>query len=144
MKRNLIWLGLGILVLVGGGFGLARMFTAGEAHSAQERVRRVFDGMKSGGDLQKAIFLWWNGSLKMPIGGQEEFNRAADGFEAWKAEREIKQVSSYEIKDAVVVEEAKGLRQALVIVSGTVDGQDFKMRVRQGEPIAWVPGPDGS
>ncbi len=141
MKRGLIWPAIVVFVLAGGWYGLSRMFTSSEAHTAQERVRRVLDGMKSGGDLQRAIFLWWNGSFHMPLGGQEEFNRAADAFETWRAQREIKVVSSYQIKGAVVLEEAKGLGQAVVLVSGTVDGQDFKMRVVHGEPISWVPEP---
>jgi hypothetical protein len=141
VNRGLIWTGVVVALVGGTWFGLSRMFSAGETNSAKERVRRVFDGTKPGGDSQRAIFLWWNGSLNMPPGGQEEFTRAADAFEVWRAKREIKQVSSYTIKDATVVEPAKGLRQAVVEVSGTVDGKDFKMRVVQGEPIAWVPEP---
>jgi hypothetical protein len=137
----LIWLAIVVVVIGGVWFGLSTMFSSGETHSAEERVRRIFDGMKSGGDLQRAIFLWWNGSLNMPPGGAEEFSRATDEFEVWRAKREIKLVSSYTIKDATIVEAAKGLRQAVVEVSGTVDGRDFKMRVVQGEPIAWVPEP---
>ena len=139
MKRGLVWGGIAIGVLVVVGVGLSRMGTSAETNNAKERVRRLFDTMKPGGDPQTAIFLYWTGKLVLPPGGQEEFNRAADAFEAWKAQRDIKQVSSYEIKDAVVVEEAKGLRQAVVTVSGTLDGRPFKLRVVQLDPLEWLP-----
>jgi hypothetical protein len=141
MDKRLIWIGVIVLAVGGAWFGLSSMFTAGETNSAKERVRRVFDGTKPGGDLQRSIFLFWNGSLNAPAGGQEEFARAADSFEAWRAQKEIKQVSSYTIKDATIVEEAKGLKAAVVVVSGTVDGADFKMRVVQGQPLAWLSEP---
>src|SRR5262245_3576229 len=121
MKRGLIWTGV-LVVLVGGAwFGLSNMFTAGETNNAKERTRRIFDGTKPGGDLQRSIFLWWNGSMNRSPGGQEEFNRAADAFEEWRAQKGIKAVSSYTIKDATIVEEAKGLKAAVVEVTGTVD-----------------------
>lgn len=138
MDKRLIWIGVIVLAVGGAWFGLSSMFTAGETNSAKERVRRVFDGTKRGGDLQRSIFLYWNGSLNAPAGGQEEFGRAADAFEAWRAEKEIKQVASYTIKDATIVEEAKGLKAAVVVVSGTVDGSDFKIRVSQGQPLTWL------
>lgn len=137
MNRKLAWGRIAVLVLVAAGAGLS--CTSGEAHTARERVRRLFDEMKPGGNPQTAIFLFWAGKLTMPPGGQEEFNRAADAFEAWKAQGDLKQVSSYEIKDAVLVEEAKGLRQAVVTVSGTVDGRPFKLRAQQLEPLQWIP-----
>ena len=138
MNRGLIWTGVVVALVGGTWFGLSKMFSAGETNSAKERVRRVFDGTKPGGDFQRSIFLWWNGSLNMPPGGQEEFTRAADAFEVWRAKRGIKQVSSYTIGDAKIVEPAKGLHSAVVEVSGMVDGKAFKMRVSQGEPIDWA------
>ena len=47
---------IGVIIL--GRVGLGYMFTKGEANSAQERVRRMFDGLKAGGNRQQAIEMW--------------------------------------------------------------------------------------
>lgn len=127
---------LALLVVVGR-WGLSHMFTSGEAHSARERVRRVLDGMKRGGDRQAAIALWKEGTLHLP-GGMEAFNEAATAFEAWEAEAGITRVTECEIRGAEVSEETGRLGEATVIVSGTIDGEPFRMRVVQGRPIEWM------
>lgn len=114
------------------------MFTGGEANNASERVRRVLDGMKPGGDTQATIALWKFGTLHVP-GGAEGFNQAMDEFDRWTAQRGIKVITSYEITSAVVESETDKLGEAAVLVSGEIDKGLFRMRVRQGVPIAWVP-----
>ncbi len=137
-KRLMILLVLGVGLVAGGWWGLGHMFTSGEAQSARERVRRVLDGMKVGGNTDQAIALWYQGSFHLP-GGATQFEEAASGFEAWQADKGLGRISKYEISDARGTEETGRLGQATVEVSGTIDGAPFKMRVVQGEPIVWIP-----
>ncbi len=136
-KRALIGVATVVLLVIAGRCGLGYMFTSGEAHSAQERVRRIFDGMKRGGDRQAAIALWKHGTLHLP-GGMDAFNQAATEFEAWEAEKELAGISQYEITGSEVVKETGRLGEATVIVSGTIDGMPFRLRVVQGWAVEWV------
>ena len=136
-KRVLIGAAAVVFVAIAGRCGLSYMFTSGEAHSARERVRRIFDGMKAGGDRQQAIALWKLGTLYVP-GGMEAFNAAATEFEAWEAERELAGISGYEITGSEVVQETRRLGDATVIVSGTIDGRPFRLRVVQGRAVEWA------
>jgi hypothetical protein len=113
------------------------MFTSGEAHSAEERVRRMLDGMKQGGNRQQAIALWKLGTFNIP-GGMDAFNMAATEFEAWEAEHELVGMETYEVTGAEVTAETGKLGEATVVVSGTVDGRPFKLRVVQGRAVQWI------
>jgi hypothetical protein len=113
------------------------MFTSGEANSAKERVRRILDGMKTGGNREQAIALWKLGTLHIP-GGIEAFSMAADEFDAWEAEHELVGMGTYEITNAEVTAETGKLGEATVIVSGTIDGKPFKFKVVQATPIRWI------
>ena len=136
-KKVLITIGVIVFLVVAGKCGLGYMFTSGEANSAKERVRRVLDGMKAGGNREQAIALWKLGTLHIP-GGIEAFSMAADEFDAWEAEHELVGMGTYEITDAKVTAETGKLGEATVIVSGTIDGMAFKFKVVHGKPIQWV------
>ncbi len=136
-KRVLIGVATVIFLVVAGRCGLGYMFSSGEAHSARERVRRIFDGMKRGGDRQAAIALWKLGTLHIP-GGMDAFDQAASEFEAWEAEKELSGISQYEITGSEVTQETGRLGEATVIVSGTIDGVPFRLRVVQGRAVEWV------
>ena len=136
-KKVLIGVAAILLLAIAGRCGLSYMFTSGEAHSAQERVRRMLDGMKQGGNRQQAIALWKLGTFNIP-GGMDAFNMAATEFEAWEAENELVGMESYEITGAEVTAETGRLGEATVIVSGKIDGRPFRFRVVQGKPVEWV------
>jgi hypothetical protein len=137
LKKVLIGVAVVVFLIVAGRCGLSYMFTSGEAHSAEERVRRMLDGMKPGGNRQQAIALWKLGTFNIP-GGMEAFNMAATEFEAWEAENELTEVSQYEITAAEVTAETGRLGEATVVVSGTVDGRPFKFKVVQGRAVQWI------
>ncbi len=126
--------GLLVLLVVGGKCGLDAMFRSGEEHNAQERVRRLFDGMKPGGNVEQAICVWYRGALRL---NQEEFNQAADLFDAWQRSAELPTVSTYEIREVQIVADTGLIGGATVRVSGTVNGRSFALRVKQGDPLAW-------
>jgi hypothetical protein len=136
-KKVLIGVGAIVFLVIAGRCGLSYMFASGEAHSAQERVRRILDGMKAGGNREQAIALWKLGTLNIP-GGLEAFSMAATEFEAWEAEHELVGMESYEITGAEVTAETGKLGEATVIVSGKIDGRPFRFRVVQGKPVEWV------
>ena len=136
-KKVLIGVAAIVFLVIAGRCGLSYMFTSGEAHSAQERVRRMLDGMKAGGNREQAIALWKLGTLHIP-GGIDAFSMAATEFEAWEAENELAGMENYEITDAKVTAETGKLGEATVIVSGTIDGRAFKFKVVQSQPIQWV------
>lgn len=133
MKKAAIWGGIVIALLVLGRLGLGYMFTSGESNSAQERVRRILDGLKANGDRQKAITLWKHGTFT--AGSQEEFNMAADEFDEWTRKHRIDPVVDYEIGKTEVLSETDRLGNATVRVSGTLNGKPFAMRVLQGARV---------
>jgi hypothetical protein len=136
-KKVLIAVGTIVFLIVAGKCGLSYMFTSGEANSAKERVRRILDGMKAGGNREQAIALWKLGTLHIP-GGIEAFSMAADEFDAWEVEHELVGMETYEITGAEVTAETGKLGEATVMVSGTIDGRPVKFKVVQGQPVRWV------
>jgi hypothetical protein len=120
-------------LLIAGRLGLGYMFTSGEANTARERVRRILDGLKRGGDRQTAIPLWRHGTFK--VGSQHEFDTAAGEFEDWTLKHRIDPVVDYEIREVEVLDETDRLGNATVRVAGTVNGEPFAMRVQQGARV---------
>lgn len=133
MKKAAIWVMVVIGLLIAGRLGLGYLFTSGEANTAQERVRRILDGLKHGGDRQKAIPLWKHGSFR--VGSQLEFDLAAGEFEEWTLKHKIDPVVDYTIGKAEVVSESDRLGNAMVRVTGTVNSRPFTMRVQQGARV---------
>lgn len=134
-KKVVIGITVAVLLIVGGRCGLSYMFTAGEAHSAQERARRILEGLKAGGNREASIGLWKFGTLHVPAG---TFDMVASEFEAWERDHEIAGVTEFEVKSAEVVEETGRLGEATVIVSGTIDGRPFRWRLVQGQAVEWI------
>lgn len=139
MKKAAIWALVVIGLIIAGRLGLGYMFTSGEANSAKERVRRVLDGLQQGGDRQKAIPLWKHGGFR--VGNQYEFDAMATEFEEWTLKHRIDPVTAYEIEKAEVLSETDRLGNAVVRVTGTVNGKPFAMRVQQGARVE-MEGPD--
>jgi hypothetical protein len=133
MKKAAIWTLVVIVLLIVGKVGLGYMFTSGEANSAKERVRRMLDGLKQGGDRQKAIPLWRHGGFNP--GTQQEFDANASEFEVWSLKHKIEPVTDYAIDKAEVLSETDRLGNAVVRVTGTVNGRPFSMRVQQGARV---------
>lgn len=133
MKKATIWGLVVVGLLIAGRVGLGHLFTAGEANTARERVRRVLDGLRPYGDRQKAIPLWKHGSFN--AGSQDEFESAAREFEAWTTKHRIDPVTEYEIGEVEVLPETDRLGMAMVRVSATINGKPFVLRVQQGARV---------
>lgn len=132
MKKAAVWAGIVVALVIIGRLGLGYMFTSGEANSAQERVRRILDGLK-GGDRQKAITLWKHGTFT--VGSQHEFDVAAGEFEEWTIKHKIDPVLDYTIDKVEVLSETDRLGNATVRVAGTINGKAYSMRVLQGARV---------
>lgn len=111
---------------------------SGAQDKAKERVSGVLEGVKKGGadttlDVQRAICLWYNGSTMLEVG---TLSRASDLFTVWQGEGHIaRHISGYEVTGA----EESG--NGSIVVSGTIEGKPFRIRVVPGEPLSWVKAP---
>jgi hypothetical protein len=138
MQKALIWISLIVVVVVGGKIALEKMFVAGENNAATERVRRIFDGMKAGGNKDQAIAMYELGAFAIP-GGGEGFRRAADAFDRWWKEKDLPwTIASYELSAAEIKDPATALAGAVVIVSGTVEGKPFRLRAQRDQRLLWL------
>ena len=122
-----------VALVIIGRLGLGYMFTSGEANSAQERVRRILDGLTKDGDRQKSITLWKHGTIN--VGSQHEFDVAAGEFEEWTIKHKIEPVLDYTIDKVEVLKETDRLGNATVRVAGTINGKPYSMRVLQGARV---------
>jgi hypothetical protein len=109
--------------------------------AAQDRVKKILEGLKKDGDgnglgLQTAICQW--DSALDAIQDQGEFEQAYDHFSDWRDEFDInhRKISGYEITKVELVQESP----PVAMVSGTIEGRKFKMRVPDKRRVSWVQG----
>ncbi len=106
---------------------------------AKERVSTVLDGVRHGKLNQRALTIWFNGTLA--VADEHEASYASDMFDRWAAAGGISQgLQTFEIGDSVF---EAGAQVPTAIVSGTIDGRAFSVRVPEGQMIAWVQSPTG-
>lgn len=108
---------------------------------ARERVTTILTRAKNAqGRLdQKALCFWYNGTAVVEASEQA---LASDSYDRWTVEGGLeKGLTSFEIIGATVDSEASDVPTALV--SGTIDGRPFIMRVPKGRAITWVQAPKG-
>ena len=139
MKKFIIVLVCVIL----GIFGVYMFISQGESDSsiALRRVETMLKGITSTdggnsveGDEESAICMWWCGKLRMF--DRDLFEEASDQFDRWRVKGGIPlYITSYNVDDA----QTQG---NWIIVSGTIDGAPFKMRVPEKGPVAWHEFPD--
>jgi hypothetical protein len=121
------------------GLTLETLRTGSPENAAKERVKIILDGLqKEGGSnglaFQAAICEW--DSALYTIQDQNEFEQAYDHFSDWLDERDInhRKISDYEITTVELVQESP----PVAMVSGTIEGRPFKMRVPDKRRISWV------
>ncbi|HEX9638933.1 MAG TPA: hypothetical protein VGB99_15485 [Acidobacteriota bacterium] len=128
---------VGLLVLVGR-VALREYTRFSEQDQAKGRVTAILQGIRDNVDdrglgLQTPVCMWAAGVLL--ISDAYELGRASDQFDDWRREGDIWKVSSFEVTGA---ELQPGSVPPLVIVSGTVNGKPFKLRVPKGDTISWI------
>lgn len=147
MNTTLTWspkqiatvLGVVLSAILIGRCVLQKMFTAGEVHAGEERVRLVLEGLKPGGNQQQSICLWAEGTRTLP-GGLERFSTAMDAFDVWAKQKGISpgRLTEFEVLDARLVKGGEQLGTGVVLVKARIEGQERSMRVTPGAPIEWV------
>ena len=110
--------------------------------NAKARVTTILEGIKKAGRKsdQKALCLWYDGSIY--INDEHEQSFASDNFDRWRVTGGVGSgLQTFEVAEAVVEAEAE---VPTALVSGTIDGKPFSMRVPKGKMIAWVTKPKAS
>ncbi|HET9766421.1 MAG TPA: hypothetical protein VFS60_06220, partial [Thermoanaerobaculia bacterium] len=108
---------------------------------AKERVTTILTRIEDGkGRLdQKALCFWYNGTAVVEASEQ---SLASDSYDGWTVEGGLeKGITSFTVTGSTVDREEINTPTALV--SGTIDGRPFVMRVSKGRPIRWEQTPKG-
>jgi tetratricopeptide (TPR) repeat protein len=109
---------------------------------ARERVTTILTRAQAAqGRLdQKALCFWYNGTAVVDA---LEQSFASDSYDRWTVAGGLeKGLTSFEITGSTVDAEA-ATDTPTALVSGTIDGRPFTMRVPKGKPIEWVLTPKG-
>lgn len=115
--------------------------TGSPENAAKERVKTILEGLKKSGgtnDLAfQAAICQWDSGLDA-IQDQGEFEQAYDHFSEWLDEYDInhRKISGYEITNVELVQE----NPPVAMVSGTIEGRKFKMRVPYKRRVSWAEG----
>lgn len=132
MKKHFIF----VIFLVVVSLALHMCMGESSAQKAQRRVETILNGVTSldegrttKGNEFAALCMWWNGTLRSLDG--ERPDKISDAFDRWRVQGDILDyITKFTITDAAESGRA-------VIVSGTIEGAPFKMRVIEKQPITW-------
>ncbi len=111
-------------------------------HRVEGRVTTVLEGSRSSGGTatigqQTAVCQWHAG--KNILMDPAELDRAVDAFDRWRQEAGIyNNLTSFNIESVEIVEESV---PETAIVSGTINGEQFKMKVPDRQRISWLKKP---
>jgi len=113
--------------------------TAGSPEAAAEaRVKKILGGLQKDADgdsltFQAAICQWDSGLDA--IQDQGELEQAYDHFSEWRDQFDInhRKITDYEITKVELVQQ----NPPVAMVSGTIEGRAFKMRVPDKRRVSW-------
>ena len=133
MKKFSVWtLALFILAIM-----VVNMGCGSGTRDAQNRVETVLKGITRGtahGNESISLAMWYQG--KMRLNNPLMMGKISDEFDRWRRDGNIfPYIDNYTITGA----EQSG---ASVIVSGTINGESFKMQVVEDVKLRWVQVPD--
>ena len=139
MQKILVWIGILLVVVVGGKYVVDHMSTGAHENTATLRVEGFLDGMIPGGDFQEAFNMWLLGT---PSGlgtiRQDQYNAYVGEIGTWMAERGLgNRIKTYEINGATLVKPAEGIEGSVVDVSCTIDGKAVVIRAVERERLTW-------
>lgn len=112
---------------------------ASAEENARLRVTAILEGMKKGGggvnvEIQTSICQWYSG--KIVIHDRDVLTKASDLFTVWVREKGLdRKIADYEIVEVTVVE---GARPPTCLVTVKIEGQTFRMKVPEKEPVSWA------
>jgi hypothetical protein len=120
-------------------FNLETLIAGGPATAAKSRVKQILEGLQREGDggglaLQAAVCRW--DSDLVAIQDEKEFEEAYDAFQIFLDQRGInhRKIAGYDITGAEVIQE----KPPVVIVSGTIEGKPFKLKVPEKRRLIWM------
>lgn len=135
MLRNMV---IGILVIA-----VLMMFVVKTAFPSYEkvaktRVTNVLNGMKegtgTGSKVETAMAMWADGKLR--ITDRDRLSWASDHFDKWRREKKLyRPTGEFTIDDVEITQETEQFKEALV--SFTLEGKPYKVRVPSNSAIAW-------
>jgi hypothetical protein len=140
MKKLLL-----LLVVVAAGFYFGRPTferlkeTGTYKGSVRRRVTSVLDGWKKGGTEDTnatltAACYWCKGMVTLSM---DEMSNCTNGFDQFRREKELfLKIADFEVRDIEVLESTI---PPTANVSLAIDGRPFRWRVRENEPIVWIP-----
>ena len=128
-------IGWGIVVLVA---GLLIFWAKGPSYDklAADRVDKILHDMQSGkeSEMQFSVTLWFKNKRVLD---QTDMNIASSHFDHWRQAKGIygKPFSSYKIEKSEMV---KGETNPTAIVTFTIDGTEYKVKVPKDDEISWA------
>lgn len=122
-----------------GGLSMDQLVSSGPEDAAEHRVKEILENLRKEGHedsrgLQTAICLW--DSDKIILENQNELEAAYDAFNDWRDSFGInhRRISEFTVTGSELVQKTP----PVVIVSGTIEGRSFKMRVPDERRISWT------
>ena len=108
--------------------------TSHPVHRGIERFAQRLKELSGGqGQRERALMMWSRGSVA--AAGVAEAAELEGAFDRWGAEGGITTIGEYEITGS---RSEEGSSPAATIVSGSVDGRSFELRVVSQRPLEWV------
>ncbi|UCH94880.1 MAG: hypothetical protein JSV88_32140 [Candidatus Aminicenantes bacterium] len=116
-------------------------------HAVLQGIQLKSDGSGTVGDEQMALSRWYADLIV--ISDMQELGKASDAFDNWRKEASIFYINDFTISE-VKLEETREAKQEgekeekkppVFIVTGTIDGGTFIMRVPGGDTISWIQTP---
>ena len=133
--RNLL---IGMLVIAALGYGVVRMAFPSYDKTATKRVSEMLKNMNEGGTstsgpAEAAACLWAAGAYR--ITDNARLSWASDNFDKWRRAKNLyRKTGDFTVDSAELVKDAP---EDTAIVSFTLEGKPYKVRVPKDHAIAW-------
>lgn len=106
---------------------------------AENRVRNVLNGMQDGTNassikVETAMAMWAFNLIR--VTDRDRLSWASDNFDRWRQERALyRKIGSYTIDSVELVPDAP---EETAIVTFTLEGEVYKVRVPRDRAISWI------
>lgn len=136
MRFHRATLSLTALLLVTSGCEEVKSFVLGDATGlAKKRVSLVLEGSVGGMDDQRAISQYYKG-IDLITG--PELESALDDYTRWLNQKGLgRRIKTWEVVGAEQLEDV-GAQATTVVVTAKINGETYKLRVPEREPITWA------
>lgn len=136
MLRNLV---IGLIVVAALLGLLVKTAFPGYEKVAATRVTNVLNGMKegtgTGTKAETAMAMWAEGKLR--ITDRDRLSWASDNFDKWRRKKKLyRQTGEFTIDSVEVTKDDEQYKEALVTF--TLEGKRYQVRVPSNSAIAWV------